>query len=59
MNDKRNHLGKRLTTPVGRVLCMLGVHDFRVLELRFGIGRGNNIEKVECRRCGRNSIRRS
>ncbi len=59
MNDDRNELGKRLTATVGRLLCILGLHDFRVLEVRFGFGQGNRIEKVECRRCGRVSTRRS
>jgi hypothetical protein len=59
MNDNRNDLGKRLMTRVGRLLCILGFHDFRVLEVRFGFGQGNRIEKVECRRCGMNTARRS
>jgi hypothetical protein len=59
MKDYRNDLGKRLAAPVGRLLCALGWHDFRVLEVRFGFGQGNHIEKVECRRCGVHSTRRS
>lgn len=59
MNDNRNDLGKRLMAPVGRLLCILGFHDYRVLEVRFGFGEGNRIEKVECRRCGQHSARRS
>ena len=59
MSDDRNDLGKWLPAPVGRLLCMLGFHDFRVLEVRFGFGQGNRIEKVECRRCALVSTRRS
>jgi len=59
MNDARKGLAKRVRAPIGRLLCFLGVHDFRVLEVRFGFGQGNHIEKVECRRCGWNSTRRS
>ncbi|NIM27011.1 MAG: hypothetical protein GTO67_08645 [Gammaproteobacteria bacterium] len=58
MNDEHNHLTRRLPAPIGRFLCFVGVHDFRVLEVRFGFGEGNRIEKVECRRCGRLSTRR-
>ncbi len=59
MNHDRNQLGKRLPAAVGRLLCTLGVHEFRVLEVRFGFGQGNRIERVECRRCGLVSTRRS
>lgn len=59
MNDDRKDLARRLPASVGRFLCLLGLHDFRVLEVRFGFGQGNRIEKVECRRCGQLSARRS
>jgi hypothetical protein len=59
MNDERNEHSRRLPVSVGRLLCFLGIHDFRVLEVRFGFGQGNRIEKVECRRCGQVSARRS
>ena len=59
MSDDRKVFWKRLPAPVGWLLCYLGVHDFRVLEVRFGFGHGNRIEKVECRRCALVSVRRS
>jgi hypothetical protein len=59
MNEDRKERGKRLPAAAGRLLCFVGVHDFRVLEVRFGFGQGNRIEKVECRRCGLVSTRRS
>ncbi|MCK5362129.1 MAG: hypothetical protein KAR22_04130 [Gammaproteobacteria bacterium] len=59
MSDDRKDVWKRLPAPVGRLLCILGFHDFRVLEVRFGFGQGNRIETVQCRRCARVSIRRS
>ena len=37
---------------VGRLLCLLGFHDFRVLEVTFGFGAGGNVEKIQCKRCG-------
>ena len=41
-----------LPSLLGRLLCRLGVHDYRVLEIMFQFGSGGSIEKVECRRCG-------
>ena len=58
MNDRDAGVA-RLPAAVGRLLCRLGLHAFRVLEVRFGFGQGNRIEKVECRRCGLVSTRRS
>ena len=37
---------------IGRLLCRLGFHSFRVIEATLGFGDAGNVEKVECRRCG-------
>ena len=49
----------KLSQILGRFLCWLGFHDFRVINVRFGFGGGGNIEQVECRRCGRFTTRQS
>ncbi len=41
-----------LLLQIGRLLCWLGIHNFRVIDRTFGFGAGGDIEKVECRRCG-------
>ncbi len=41
-----------------RLLCFLGFHDFRVVEVIMGFGPSGAVEKVECRRCGRFIARR-
>jgi len=38
---------------IGRILCMLGLHDYRVEETTFGFGGGGSVEKDRCRRCGK------
>ncbi len=42
----------KLQEFVGRLLCRLGLHDFRVIDVTFGFGAGGSVERVECRRCG-------
>ena len=37
---------------IGRLLCRLGFHRFRVIEVTLGFGDAGGVEKVECRRCG-------
>jgi hypothetical protein len=41
----------KLPPLLGRFLCWLGFHDFRVVSKSFGFGTGG-VEKDECRRCG-------
>ena len=38
---------------VGRLLCWFGWHDYRVIDATFGFGLGANVERVECKQCGR------
>jgi hypothetical protein len=40
------------------LLCFSGFHDFRVVEVTVGFGASGAVEKVECRRCGRLTVRR-
>ena len=42
---------------LGRLLCWLGFHDFRVIDATLGFGPGESVERVECRRCGSQTTR--
>ncbi len=37
---------------LGRLLCWLGLHDYRMVDATFGFGAGGSVERDECRRCG-------
>jgi hypothetical protein len=39
-------------TLIARLLCLLGWHDFKIIEGSFGFGASGGVEKVQCRRCG-------
>jgi hypothetical protein len=41
------------------VLCRLGFHKFRVVDVTFGFGVGANVERVRCQRCGGETTRRA
>jgi len=41
-----------LPDVVQDLLCRLGFHNFRVIEITYGFGDAGDVEKVECRRCG-------
>ena len=34
----------------GLLLCWVGIHDFRVVEVTLGFGDAGNVEKVRCNR---------
>ena len=36
---------------LGRILCLLGVHDFRLLERILSFGSEGGVEKIRCTRC--------
>jgi hypothetical protein len=35
-----------------RILCLLGVHDFRLIERIVSFGSEGGVEKLQCTRCG-------
>lgn len=43
---------------LGRILCWLGFHDYRVVNVTYEFG-ADPVEKDECRRCGATRIRLS
>jgi hypothetical protein len=42
----------------GRLLCLIGVHDYRLIEEVVGFGPAGTVQKVQCRRCGYVTTRR-
>lgn len=42
---------------LGRILCFLGLHDFRLVDVTLSFGSGGKVSKVECRRCGYTTTR--
>lgn len=37
---------------LGRILCLLGLHDYRLVERNVSFGSEGAVEKVQCKRCG-------
>ena len=48
----------KLPPQIGRFLCWLGFHDFRVVSKTFGFGT-DGVEKDVCRRCGHTITRKA
>lgn len=43
---------------LGQLLCRIGIHDFRLIEVVGGFGVGGPVEKFGCARCGKVVTRR-
>ena len=41
----------KLPAIVGQILCWLGFHDYRVVDVTYEFG-ADPVEKDQCRRCG-------
>ncbi len=48
---KRRAVG--LAGMIGRLLCLLGFHDFKIIDATLGFGAAGGTSTVQCRRCGR------
>ncbi len=44
---------------LGRLLCVVGLHDFQVIEVSLSFGAGGKIEKLVCQRCGLTKTQRA
>ena len=53
------HYGEpnRLPHWIGRLLCWLDFHDYRLIEMVGSFGEAGRVQKVECRRCGKVTTR--
>ena len=37
--------------PIEKLKCRIGLHQFRVIEIKFGFGSAGKVEVAECERC--------
>ena len=40
------------------LLCWLGIHKYKVIDVTFGFGASGTIKKVKCKTCGVQKIKR-
>ncbi len=55
-------LGEELSKVLswlGWLLCIVGLHDFQVIDVTLTFGAGGTVEKLECRRCGLTKTQRA
>ncbi len=49
----------RMVSWLGRLLCVVGLHDLKVIEVSLTFGAGGQIEKLVCQRCGLTKTQRA
>lgn len=42
----------KLAKIIGSLLCLLGFHDFKIIDATLGFGSAGGTSTVQCRRCG-------
>ena len=45
------HVNMELPKRIEQFMCRIGMHKFRVIEVKFSFGASGRVEKVECERC--------
>ncbi len=35
-----------------KILCFMGIHDYKTLNIEFGFGPTDRVTTLECKRCG-------
>jgi len=39
------------------LVCWLGIHRYKIIDITFGFGKGGSTQKLECKICGVQKIR--
>jgi|TARA_B100000929_G_scaffold211884_1_gene169071 hypothetical protein len=35
-----------------KLLCFLGIHQYKIIDVTYGFGSGGSVKTIECRVCG-------
>jgi len=39
------------------LLCLMGIHRYKVIDITFGFGKGGSTQKIKCKICGIQKIK--
>ena len=48
---------KAVKTKLGLLLCWLGIHRYKVIDISFGFAAGDSVKRIKCKICGIEKIR--
>ena len=49
---------KAVKTRLGLLLCWLGIHRYKVIDVSFGFAAGDSVRTIKCKICGVEKIRK-
>ena len=49
---------KAVKTKLGLLLCWLGIHRYKVIDISFGFVSGDTVKTIKCKICGISKIRK-
>ena len=52
-----DNVGRILMIKLNYLLCLLGIHRYKVIDITFGFGKGSAIQKIKCKICGIQKIK--
>ena len=52
-----SNVGKILMIKLSYLLCLLGIHRYKVIDITFGFGKGGSTQKIKCKICGIQKIK--
>ena len=47
-----------MKTKLSLLLCWLGVHRYKVIDISFGFAAGDTVKTIECKNCGIKKIKK-
>ena len=47
-----------MKTKLSLLLCWLGIHRYKVIDISFGFAAGDTVKTIKCKNCGIKKIRK-
>ena len=56
--NESDKIVKAVKTKLGLLLCWLGIHRYKVIDISFGFAAGDSVRTIKCKICGIEKIRK-
>ena len=56
--NESDKIVKVVKRKLGLLLCWLGIHRYKVIDISFGFAAGDSVKTIKCKNCGVEKIRK-
>ena len=56
--NESDKIVKEVKIKLGLLLCWLGIHRYKVIDISFGFAAGDSVRTIKCKICGIKKIRK-